>query len=345
MQKAMQQKIESFHQKIERIKKVKSVEILGYGIYVLFCRQNKKAAEISKKDINISFLAMIHGDETGGFWIFERFLDLFEKDALNFEGKIGLAFGNPEAAADGVRFIEKDLNRSFGVSSDFSLEEKRAKLLEELLRRTNFLIDFHQTIRPSRTAFFIFPFQKASFLFARAIDLDLPIVTNLKGGSFSKDGMCSDEFVNSCDGSGITIECGQRGFDEEQVSRGLELCLKSLRVLQNPMLLEDFKNSSTIYKRIFSPVQIAAYPKNEDVRLSPGFKNFDPVQKGQIIAFIDNLPLVAAQDGFILFPKYKDDIKKNGPFPSELFRIVASVETEKILSCMNKESSYKNGIF
>lgn len=49
---------------------------------------------------------------------------------------------NPRALARGVRFIEKDLNASFGTSGN-SYEELRARELIDVLDRRKLVIDFH----------------------------------------------------------------------------------------------------------------------------------------------------------------------------------------------------------
>jgi len=101
----------------------------------------------------IQFVTAVHGNE------------IMPTLALASEG-IDQIVGNPQAVAKGVRFIEKDLNASFGTSGD-TCEEKRARELGKTLDNTKLVVDFHT-------------FSCVSEPFAIVVDLDMmPLASSL----------------------------------------------------------------------------------------------------------------------------------------------------------------------
>ena len=56
---------------------------------------------------------------------------------------------NPIARAQDKRYIESDLNRSFGVSSPRTYEEKRAREIKGVMNRYDLVVDIHRTVSQS----------------------------------------------------------------------------------------------------------------------------------------------------------------------------------------------------
>lgn len=79
---------------------------------------------------NITFVTGIHGDES---------IPIF---ALSSKG-IPQIIANPRALSLGKRFLDYDLNNSFGVKSNKHYEYKRAKKLLNLIPSKKNIVDFH----------------------------------------------------------------------------------------------------------------------------------------------------------------------------------------------------------
>lgn len=276
----------------------------------------------------LTILGLTHGNEWVGVSVLNRLITLLEMGVVNLELPICVALGNLDAARKGVRFIESDLNRSFGLSERKTEEHSRAEILEDLLSKTSFLLDIHQTIEPSQSPFFIFPYSEACYKFARCIDDTTPIVTHW-GHPFSKDGQCSDEFVNSKGGVGVTIELGQAGFDFYQESYGLRICLQTIavvnRIVKQGEVLKQLL-SGKVDSHLFTFAETVSYPEGA-VELEQGLKNFQKVSKGQLVAKVDDQPHLLSQDGWMLFPKY---VKDNQVRPKELYRILKKIRREEL---------------
>ena len=61
--------------------------------------------------------------------------------------------GNVKAAEMGVRFVERDMNRSFNMDDMATHEARRTKELEHILLESTFYLDIHQTKRSLLVAF------------------------------------------------------------------------------------------------------------------------------------------------------------------------------------------------
>lgn len=83
-----------------------------------------------------------HGDERTG-------VDVVSRLKRNPVIGIGTLIANPRATQMHRRFVETDLNRSFGVRNPRSYEEKRALRLARILKQHDLIIEFHNTV--SRT--------------------------------------------------------------------------------------------------------------------------------------------------------------------------------------------------
>lgn len=78
---------------------------------------------------NFQFVTAVHGNE------------IMPTLALASIGEPQIV-ANPRALARGVRFVDRDLNASFGMNDD-SYEEKRANELSKILDKEKFVVDFH----------------------------------------------------------------------------------------------------------------------------------------------------------------------------------------------------------
>lgn len=318
------------------------IEIIGPEMIVVGTTPTTgTAAGRDSKDIELTFGGIVHGNETAGIEVLTRLLEDLTHHSVLLTKKIGFFLGNPEAALAGQRFIERDLNRSFGMKVPAgSREGVRAAELEKLLERTRYLLDFHQTREPAATPFFIFPYQLRSFNFARQISSALPIVTHW-GASFSKDGMCSDEFVNKAGGTGITIELGQCGFDEHQIAGGLDAARSALVALEcvearpTEWTLSRIAPASVATEfsgAVFTWSDIVPYPPTGIVELTPGLINFKSIEKQMVIGHHDNKPIMAPSTGHILFPKYvrPGTVDAKLPRPAELCRFMKRISLEDL---------------
>ena len=68
---------------------------------------------------------------------------------------VNTLIANPRAVKKNVRYIETDLNRSFGEKADLSYETYRAKEIRDLTGQYDIVLDFHNTQTPGNNCAFV----------------------------------------------------------------------------------------------------------------------------------------------------------------------------------------------
>ncbi len=276
------------------------------------------------KPIAVTLQAATHGNEVGGIEVLLEVLILLRAKVLQPVFPIAFVLGNPAGIKANRRFVERDLNRSFGQSAQGLEEERRARLLEPLLEKTALFVDFHQTIEPTHRPFFIFPYTASSYAFAAALHRQIPIVTHW-GPSFSKDGMCTDEFVNYKGGTGLTLELGQKGFDPYHTGVGLQVALAAVQYGMK-QFIETQDLPAAMHEELYTWKSVIAY--EEGMQLRDGLVNFQNIKVGDEVGSKKGQPLRADADGWLLFPKYPRD--PLAPPPKELYRLVKRIRADEL---------------
>ena len=164
---------------------------------------------------HIVFGCMVHGNEFGSLPAAVRLVEALNAGEIGFGGKVTIFIGNPEAARENRRYLEADLNRVFLKTEHTTHEHLRAQALMPILDEADVFIDFHQTILETAQPFYIFPWQKAAWKWARAIRATDVWVTRSPHVNFSTGSKCSDEYVSQTGRPGITIELSEKGFSDQ----------------------------------------------------------------------------------------------------------------------------------
>lgn len=288
-------------------------------------------APSSGKQVALTLLGLTHGNEFAGAAVVNGFLELLTRGQLNLQVPVAVALGNPWAAIVNKRFLDKDLNRSFGRLGGASREGARASALEPLLADTELLLDFHQTSQPCDRAFFIFPYNAGSYAFARAVAPQLTVVTHW-GKPFSKEGMCTDEFVIRNGGTGISLELGQNGLDHYQIALGIQAALGAVAVATHGLgtgqgLASSSREPPQPWGQLYTWAQIVPWPEAGQVELDPGWRNFQLVEAEQRLGTVDGRVLRAEVGGRMLFPKYLSPAQQQDTAarPTELCRLLRPI--------------------
>lgn len=320
MQERIAQTIESFDLKLAHWQGYGSVEKLAPYAY----RWTPPKITITPtKSIGLTLQAITHGNEVGGIQTLIECLNLIAAGVVKPEMPLGFSLGNHQASRANKRFLEADLNRSFGTKNLGTLEAQRSLELMPLLSETDFFLDFHQTIEASIQPFFIFPYAAKSLAFARAAHSEVSVVTHW-GKPFSLDGMCTDEFVNFKGGVGITIELGQKGFEASQTSVGLQAALGAIRYAQD--VIGGKYQAATPEGPLYTWKAIELYEDGMD--LKDGLFNFQPVKKGEVLGVQGSKSLLCKEDGWLLFPKYQRE--PGAPRPREIYRVAKRIRAEEL---------------
>lgn len=160
------------------------------------------------KNMNVCVIAGTHGDEYGlGHLVHEA----LSRDVPNQTYQL---VGNPRAVELGKRFVDYDLNKSFGSAATSSgYEAERAQEIVELTQREGFthIIDVHTAPTTST----IVPIVPPTCVGSKADDIinKLPPVTSVV---YSSRGEQPKSLVGSFGQGGIGLECPR--YSEKEVA-------------------------------------------------------------------------------------------------------------------------------
>lgn len=310
-------RFEALQEQLSLIFKTK-FELLSSHVFVLWNGTKKH----TPKDIDLLILALIHGNEVAGLSSVADILEKIVKGNLNPRCNIAFALGNTEAGYKNSRFVEKDLNRVFGDESDTSLEGQRAKTLRPILNRSQFILDIHQTIESTTQPFFIFGFEEKSYLYAKWLSPNTPIVT-YSIEERKSNGLVATSYAILNNSIAATIELGQKGFHEDQIQNGVAICKRALQLAEalqstelgpkNNFVDENLKSVLNTPANLSEKVLVFSHREpneGDSSNLHPGLSNFMSVKKGQKLGTNSKGDILAPHDGKILFPKY--EIAKKG---------------------------------
>lgn len=268
---------------------------------------------LNKTDVTAGFMALVHGNEILGLPILNQTLENLFTGKLQTSSELYFALGNVPAANVDKRFLEKDLNRCFNENSEESLENRRALVLEKhFLTKVDYLLDIHQTVQKSDTAFFIFQYSSLNcFTHLNLMNTKTPTILQFENIGDQK-GLSSDEFVRMRGKFGTTLELAQIGLNQTYFELGYAACEK---LVLNLAAVKSYQNNcKPIKENLKYPIfeisnRIMA---NEDQSiLQSNLKNFSFVEKGQPIGQSEKGVITSPETGLLLFPKLDQLVNKN----------------------------------
>jgi succinylglutamate desuccinylase len=329
----LETELKRFDDLIGELSRTHVVQTLADHVHII--RPKAIAPRPEGRDVDLTIAGLIHGVEVAGLAVLVDLLTLVTSGRLAISLSLGVALGNVPAARQQKRFVERDLNRSFGRPDTTSAEDRRADDLERLFSRSHYLLDIHQVKLSCDRPFWIFPYTKSGFAFARAVAPEVSLITHW-GKGFSADGQCSDEWTNGHGGSGVTIELGQNGFDEVQIERGVAIACRALEVataVMNGGLPHDTGGRKA---PVYTWAEIVPYPATGAPVLDPDWHNFRIATEGQRLGLFNGQEILAPVTGPVLFPKYPDT-SPDGRYGSErpaaeLIRILREISEAELPS-------------
>lgn len=278
---------------------------------------------------HIVFGMITHGNETGSLPAIKPFIEYIEKEQ-DFRGRITIFLGNAAAALRDSRYLEADLNRVFTEQPSPSSERRRAVELSPILESATLLVDFHQTILASHEPFYIFPFHNPGYQWARYLKGAKSLVTRHPNYQFSAGSMCTDEYVLSKGGAGVTLEMGQLGISDwatDLTLTTMKRALKGAAAAPSISQLETLIQTESLPDLDFFEITYAEAFRERTMHLSPGWINFESVKAGQLLGKVNEQEnFTAPKDGMLLFPKYpprNDAGEARDPVPKEIYNLAS----------------------
>lgn len=260
----------------------------------------------------------MHGNEPAGTRAAQRVLDRLDRKSIEVRGKFVALVGNLKALAEKTRFLDSDLNRQWtaekladlDVVNDAEAEEQRDVLsairatLDDAAGPVYFL-DLHTTSAVS-PPFVTVGDTLRNRAFARSFPL--PLILGLEE---QVDGALL-EYLNNFGLITMGAEAGQHDCDGS-VDRLEALIWLALRraglVTPDPADSHPYEELLRETSRGVPPVIEVRYrhaiAPEDQFKMMPGFDNFVPVEKGQIVAHDRTGAIRASESGLMLLPLYQ----------------------------------------
>lgn len=274
-------------------------------------------------------LGGMHGNEHAGLIAIEEVLRLIqlekvEHPSFSLAGTFLGVRGNISAIQTRQRFIRRDLNRillkeeidQFRALPEDELgeDEKECLSLADLIEREHanhspgltLLLDLHTTTAFGGI-FSIATEDEVCLSLAKGLHVPviLGIANSLKGTTI--------DYFNRPDSNlySVVFEAGQHD-EPESVTRTISAIINCMRAIgqldpahvdiRHDGLLQHLAEGLPAVTRLVYHYVIRS---GEDFIMHQGYKNFDPIQKGEVLAYNEHGPITAPYDGMILMPKYQ----------------------------------------
>lgn len=282
---------------------------------------------------------LIHGDEVGPVPAALDFMEQLQPRESAFKGRVTLVLGNRRAALLNRRFTEQDLNRVFLAEAPDSFEKNRAAELMPVVRDADLMLDFHQTIQPSVQSFYIFAFDRPTYLWARALGGAEVLVTRKRGGVFAAGWLSMDEYCLQRGIPAATLELGQKGFSDMSYQKAHATMTRAWKLITE---MRDVRDLTELERIAAGEAQLNLFKQagtqrfeNPEYRLREGIKNFQPVKGGEVLGTgAAGVELRAPGDGYLLFPKYpeRDDSgHARKPLPVDIYVFLQEAAMEDFI--------------
>ena len=249
---------------------------------------------------HVVFVGGAHGNEPAGVEAMVAFHRRLQSAEIKLvRGKVSLLLGNPEAYQKNRRYVDRDLNRSFGDIDGLSLEGRRDSEIRQYLDLYDYisaLLDLHSV---SIGEFKICVYEKDK---AQSLDLAMAISDIPLHFAYHPEHMPGTliEAAGKHHISGLIVECGNH-----QSEQGVNTALDHMQAMLAQYQL--------IHKEERIPKKdLAAVEQYESISaIQPG-SNFSflikdvatgtRLEKGQVFAQDDTGEHVAPQDCYIMAP-------------------------------------------
>ncbi|MEL7247679.1 MAG: succinylglutamate desuccinylase/aspartoacylase family protein [Bacteroidota bacterium] len=274
----------------------------------------------------------LHGNELAGVRAIDMLFHMLNVEpnhnpTFAFRGRLIGLRGNLQACSLGVRFLEKDLNRQFTpdnisrirntATGDLRAEDRELKELLDIVDKEIadyqpdrlIVIDLHTTTADGGI-FSIATDDPESIEIAKS--MHAPVITGMLKGirGTTLHHFCCDHFP--CPTVSVTFEAGQHE-DPLSTRRALAALINLLRSVES-VRPEDVENRhddllinySKGLPKVAEMLKVHPVTPEDHFKMIPGFKNFQPIKAGDLLAQDRNGNIFSPFDSHILMPLYQE---------------------------------------
>ena len=259
-------------------------------------------------------LGAVHGNERCGPEAIGRLIDEVDKGAIALKrGTLQLVpVANPRAYEQGVRFVERNLNRQlYRKDVKTRYEDHLDPILCDLLDKTGVLLDLHSYTSQGGPFIFSGGNNAKEFAFAQSLGVS-DFVTGWSeafgNADGSREGQGTTEYARLQGAIAVTLECGHH-TNADAAGIGYRAILRALAHLG---MLDPASAAAAALDPGKAPpnrryVRMkSVFRREAGAELAKPWRHFDPVAAGEPMARLAGGNVLAApEDGFIVLPKEK----------------------------------------
>ncbi len=268
-------------------------------------------------------LGSIHGNEPSGALAAERALPELQKRIGDLRGEIVLLRGNTRALAAKVRYVDADLNRQWTNENVRSSETGKKSSLEisELVERRELIAVLREALNRARGEVYFLDLHTTSAegkpfatvgdtLRNRRFALHFP-VTIVLGLEEQIDGTLL-EYFNNLGAVTMGFEAGQHdavtSIDNHEAVIWIAAAASGNFRAEDLVKLDHYQSE---LKRAGGGMRVIEVRHRHPIapadsfQMKPGFRNFQPVERGQILASDRTGEIKARESGLMLMPLYQ----------------------------------------
>lgn len=273
----------------------------------------------------------MHGNEPAGVLAIEEVFRMLDREPQHnpgfaFRGRIIGVRGNLQAIYSNKRFLEKDLNRQFTpenitrvkntIPDKLEAEDRELREIVDLVNdevanynpKRLVVLDLHTTTADGGI-FSIATDDEESIRLAKA--MHAPVITGLLSGlrGTTLHYFCCDQF--SCPTVSMTFEAGQHD-DPKSAQRAVAAIINLLGAIgsvrpedvenRHGQLLINYSKGLPAVARLITVHRLRA---DDDFEMLPGYRNFQYLKAGEVLAKDRHGVITAPRDCLILMPHYQ----------------------------------------
>ncbi len=263
----------------------------------------------------------VHGNEPAGVKSLLQVAKQMSSVIDEIKGRIYFVAGNTRALPRGVRFIDRDLNRTWtqqnlaivGTHESFKTSECQElaeidQLLDSILitaKSEVYVLDLHSTsARGEPFATVGDTLRNREFARKFPVTILLGIEEQLEGTML--------EYLNNTGAVTFGFEGGNHTSDETVANHAalIWLAMANTGILTEKDIpdIETHRKRLAAGKRRSRVIEVRyreAIKESDEFEMNPGFNNFDAITKGQVLAKNRFGPIRATESGLILMPLYQ----------------------------------------
>jgi succinylglutamate desuccinylase len=273
----------------------------------------------------------MHGNEPAGVLALETVMHLLDREPLvnpdfKFKGRLLALIGNTRAYQKKKRFIQKDINRQWTKENIARIRQTPAPALEaedlEIKELLEIIEAEIEACQPARIVMLDLHTTSATggiFAIATdhpesvriAVELHAPVITGMLRGlqGTTLHYFTGENFKYPV--VGAAFEAGQHD-DPLSANRSIAAVINCMRSIGN-VRAEDVENRhdellieySKDLPKIADLVKVHHISADDRFEMRPGYRNFQPVIRGEILAQDRNGTIRSPEDGLILMPLYQ----------------------------------------